>query len=57
MRIDENTSVTYLVCDRGEILAEFETRQEANNYIDDRDDHGYNTVLWSVEPIVHYEGD
>lgn len=55
MKIHENVTVVYSVIDENEIYrGEFETRKEANEFIDDRDDHGYDTILWKVLPEAHY---
>lgn len=58
MKISEDTIIIYEVVDsNNETIAEFDTRKEANKYIDDRDDHGFMTLLWSVIAIPHYIGD
>ena len=55
MKINEETVIIYEVRDCDEsVIEEFNTRKEANEYIDDRDDHGYDTTLWSVVPVPHY---
>lgn len=55
MIVNEYIAVTYEVRDEDEsVIAEFDTRDEANGYIKDRDWHGYDTILWSVVPRVSY---
>ena len=55
MIVNEYIAVTYEVRDEDEsVIAEFDTRGEANEYINDRDEHGYDTILWSVVPTVRY---
>lgn len=49
--MNKDIVIIYEVRDYNEsVIAEFNTRKEANEYINDRDDHGYDTTLWSVVP-------
>ena len=57
MKINEDTVVIYHVYKGNQPIAEFDTRKEANDFIDDRDEHGYDTIMWSVIPEPHYNGD
>ena len=55
MRVDENTIVIYYVYDGEQTINEFNTREEAFDFINDRDDHGFDTILWSIIPEIHHE--
>lgn len=56
MYINEETIVIYHVREEDREISEFNTREEANAFIKDRDEHGYNTTMWSVVPEPHYNG-
>ena len=58
MIIDENTMITYIIYDHKHCyIQEFTTREAANKFIDCCTKEGKDTLLWSVIPEVHYNGD
>ena len=38
----------------GELIGPFETSDEAQEYIDDRDDHGFNVQNWNMIVFKKY---
>ena len=50
MKINDNTTLTYKVMNGNKLIAEFDTRKEANKFIYKSSDKGENTEIWSVVP-------
>lgn len=50
MKINDNTTLTYKVMEGNKLIAEFDTRKEANDFIDGHTEHDKNTEMWSVVP-------
>lgn len=58
MIINEETNIIYHIYDESNNpIEEFDTRELANAYIDYKTSQGVDTVLWSVIPEPHYNGD
>lgn len=50
MKINDNTTLTYKVMNGSKLIAEFNTRKEANKFIYKSTDRGEDTEMWAVVP-------
>ena len=50
MKINDNTTLTYKVMNGSKLIAEFNTRKEANKFIYKSTDRGKDTEMWAVVP-------
>ena len=50
MKINDNTTITYNVTNGSKLIAEFDTRKEANKFIYKSTERGENTEMWAVVP-------